>query len=1485
MNTGNYTVKVNVTLDTKKLNDQLASIGAKKGSGSDKAGTKMGDSMADNFVRAFKRKLSYGALNVVSNVAKDAVRGMIANTISLDKSQVELAKVTDLSGKSMEEFTNKAFEAGQAVAKTGQQMIDASTEFAKSGFSSSEALQLSEVATMYQNIADEEISAGEAANFIVSQMKAFDMSSVEDAYHIIDAVNNVSNNTAVSSADIANNLGKASSAAKNAGMSYEELISIMTGMTEINRNASVSARSIKTLSSRFSQIIDESSSTGQKLSDFYDSIGVEYIDKTSGQLKSFYDVLDQMGDKWGTLTKNQRNYYSLIQGGANQSQQLTAVLDNWAGAEKALGLAMDADNSAMEENKKVLDSVEGKINKLKSALQKLSHDFMSSDLLKGGLDVVTKLIEGLDKLISAGNGLAKFPVLIGAIVGGFRIFGGVLAGTGRQFDGLSKIIDGVMKLLLGKRGFDVFTNGANSMTKAIEGTGKAGKIAGKEIKKAVEDASVETVSLGTRISTTFKGAGEWIAKNKVLLGELGVAAGVLAVIFGAIEIDKYFSMESSMKRLEDYEDKAKEVQSKIADLEAKKKDSGLTKKEERELELLKLQNKELERQIELEKRRAEKGADKILKNGSGKMGGEKAGTENSAKYQTATDEYVNAEKELDKWTAKLKAANKEKEEFEQGKRTSYSESAIKEAELAVEHYQNVMDKAGDKQAEYATKTYDEWKQIMDAGDDYASLVEKFGIDSKEVANYQAIRKAVATMTIDADKLKDSYGEVEGAVEGGFELFKGGITVDDVDLSNVTDSVGAIQELLDNTVQNQTIEFDAEDKTGKVIGNIKAEVQDLTAEQWYAVVEARETGDWSEIKKWEQDPNLQGYINFDVDSKKPDEKKKEFEKPINSKVDFDYDKASYNKVKGKENELSGWKEFEIKFNESGYESLRRKVDNIKNATPKGGGQYSFKFATGKRKGQKGGLAWLGDQATSSSSPRPELVVTKDGAYLAGTTGWELHEISDQDTVYSYAETKKLLGRNPKNSGGFMMPRYAKGKKSASQKKKEKKRAEFEKKLESLEYKRDIYHWSDATFKSKYDALYKKYKKYLTIDQKHSHGRSNAEYWHDNGVEEANRRIEAVSENGDVDYALDKIKKLRDAKRISAKEAKELRAEVYKNELDYYAREYSKGKGNYEDMYKIAKNYWAKVGEDTKEYYESLDVLRQAEQERLEKKQETYSDELEYGKAYVDYEIKQLEKQKEIVEKQKEQKEDAEELVDLQNELSKARSTMVRTYKEGVGWVYEADAKAIRDAQKNLDAYMDEHKTDSIQNQIDAWQQIADLFDDIAEQSELFALAQKLGVNNLYDLVKGDITDVETMANWIKGNNTWINAYDDMMTQLENMSPEEYKEYAEKGITDAMMNAEYDKFNFGNVLAGTLNSGDLSTLFGNTSNEAYIKSVVDNIIKASSYVGMNKGEAQGKASESMSTTFNIDNISLPSVTDAKSFENSLKLYATQHSYAKA
>ena len=65
--------------------------------------------------------------------------------------------------------------------------MEAATEFRKNGFNDEDAAQLAQIATMYQNVSDEAISAGDSASFLISQMIAFDIPA-EKADHIADAV-------------------------------------------------------------------------------------------------------------------------------------------------------------------------------------------------------------------------------------------------------------------------------------------------------------------------------------------------------------------------------------------------------------------------------------------------------------------------------------------------------------------------------------------------------------------------------------------------------------------------------------------------------------------------------------------------------------------------------------------------------------------------------------------------------------------------------------------------------------------------------------------------------------------------------------------------------------------------------------------------------------------------------------------------------------------------------------------------------------------------------------------------------------------------------------------------------------------------------------------------------------------------------------------------------------------------------------------------
>lgn len=95
--------------------------------------------------------------------------------------------MSDLSGESLDAYTDKLARMGEVTGSTMTAMVEASTAFKKSGYSDEDSAELAQIAEMYRNIADESISAGDSATFIIAQMKAFG-DTAEDARHYIDGV-------------------------------------------------------------------------------------------------------------------------------------------------------------------------------------------------------------------------------------------------------------------------------------------------------------------------------------------------------------------------------------------------------------------------------------------------------------------------------------------------------------------------------------------------------------------------------------------------------------------------------------------------------------------------------------------------------------------------------------------------------------------------------------------------------------------------------------------------------------------------------------------------------------------------------------------------------------------------------------------------------------------------------------------------------------------------------------------------------------------------------------------------------------------------------------------------------------------------------------------------------------------------------------------------------------------------------------------------
>lgn len=108
-------------------------------------------------------------------------------------------------------------------------MVESATQFRKNGFNDEDAAQLARVSTMFQNVADETISAGDSAEFLISQLIAFNQTTGDvagNAMHISDSLNSVANTFAVGTGDLATGLKVVASSSSAMGNSLEQTIGL-----------------------------------------------------------------------------------------------------------------------------------------------------------------------------------------------------------------------------------------------------------------------------------------------------------------------------------------------------------------------------------------------------------------------------------------------------------------------------------------------------------------------------------------------------------------------------------------------------------------------------------------------------------------------------------------------------------------------------------------------------------------------------------------------------------------------------------------------------------------------------------------------------------------------------------------------------------------------------------------------------------------------------------------------------------------------------------------------------------------------------------------------------------------------------------------------------------------------------------------------------------------------------------------------------------
>lgn len=505
----------------------------------------------------------------ILNLATSAMSEAISTVKEYDDALTEFKKVSDLSGESLDEYTEKLGKLGGEVARTRTEMVASATEFKKSGFSDEDSAQLAKISEMYRNTADEAISSAESAGFIVSQMKAYNNETEGFAQHTIDAINNVSDNMAVSSSDISDGLSKTSSAMSALGNSFEESMAMVAGATEVlHGQATKVARGLRTIGNNFANQAKKAGTLTYQVNDVTQSLSL--LDEQTGDLKSTYSIFEELSKEWQNMSNAEKQSIAIQYAGKNQFEVFMAEMNQFTSVQKAYNLAVNDNGMATKENEKYMESLTAKLTALKQQFQELA-------LGDGGLSYLLKL------LIDVGTVVVKFANTdIGQLIIGLTALNTIAP----------KIVISFEKL------------------KAIQAfTGMS-----KGIKLAYQDM----VGLFNLIKSGGVGAITMLSKAEATSVILTGATLVIAGIYGITKAIEYFATsqkraienaDNAIQAWVDAEDEVDSLNSKIEDIgkqiDAIKAKGYISVTDEQQLTLLTNEKKQLQEQVKLQKTLAE----------------------------------------------------------------------------------------------------------------------------------------------------------------------------------------------------------------------------------------------------------------------------------------------------------------------------------------------------------------------------------------------------------------------------------------------------------------------------------------------------------------------------------------------------------------------------------------------------------------------------------------------------------------------------------------------------------------------------------------------------------------------------------------------------------------------------------------------------------------------------------------------------------------
>lgn len=334
----------------------------------------------------------------------------------LDRSLNDIRIVSEYTAQDMREFSLYANEAAQALGQTTVAYTDASLIFAQQGFNLEDSNKLAEMVLKVANTTGQ--ATEEVSEQVTSWMNGYQM-SIDQVGETLDKVTRVAAVGAADTEELMTAASKVASVANMLGVSEDQLISQMSTIISVTREAPENiGNSLKTIYARLGDLkmgetLEDGTDLG-KLGETLAAAGVNIKDDND-ELRNMGDILEELMEKWSSFDKAQQQALSVQLAGKYQLSRFTALMQNKEMYDYQLSESENADGFLDRTQDIYMESLAAKEKELQAATEGLISIILDPDVVKPFIEALTEVVDLMTQFVDSIGGAQTLLTGLGTI--------------------------------------------------------------------------------------------------------------------------------------------------------------------------------------------------------------------------------------------------------------------------------------------------------------------------------------------------------------------------------------------------------------------------------------------------------------------------------------------------------------------------------------------------------------------------------------------------------------------------------------------------------------------------------------------------------------------------------------------------------------------------------------------------------------------------------------------------------------------------------------------------------------------------------------------------------------------------------------------------------------------------------------------------------------------------------------------------------------